>query len=95
MLWTGFYDTVFNSWIAATSIDLAALGKSSQALGDLTGLGNTLVGGVIAVLLLAWIFASKEFRGSFDNILGGLVFGLAVVAVWYVTAGPMGGACLH
>lgn len=92
MLWTGFYDTVFNSWISATSIDLAALGKNSQALGDLTGLGNTLVGGVIAVLLLVWIFASRDFRGSFDNILGGLVFGLAVVAVWYVTAGPMGGA---
>jgi hypothetical protein len=26
-----------------------------------------------------------DFRGKFDNILGGLVVGLAVIAAWYVT----------
>lgn len=92
MLWTGFYGTVFNSWISATSINLAALGKNSQALGDLTGLGNTVAGAALSIALLLWIFASRDFRRSFDNILGGVVFGLAVVAAWYFTAGPMGSA---
>jgi hypothetical protein len=38
------------------------------------------------------VFKSADFRSSFDNILGGLVVGLVVVAGWYVTGGPMGAA---
>jgi uncharacterized protein len=29
---------------------------------------------------------SEDFRKSFDNVLGGLVVGLAVLAAWYVTS---------
>lgn len=92
MLWTNFYDTVFGSMMSATTINLAAAGKASQALGDLTGLGNTLVGTVLAAALFGFVFASRDFRGSFDNILGGVVIGLAVIVGWYVTGGSMGAA---
>jgi uncharacterized protein len=34
---------------------------------------------------LVFVFASKEFRANFDNILAGLVIGLVVVGGWYVT----------
>ncbi|MCX7144884.1 MAG: YeeE/YedE family protein, partial [Sulfuritalea sp.] len=90
MLWTDFYDTVFGSLVSATTINLAAAGKASQALGDLTGLGNTSVGLVLALALLVFAFSSRDFRGSFDHILGGAVIGIAVIVGWYVTGSSMG-----
>ncbi len=46
---------------------------------------HLIVAGVIAAVLLVFVFASKEFRGNADNILAGLVIGSVVVAGWYVT----------
>ena len=105
MLWgdingVGFYDVFFNGWIAPTSIDLATRGIPSQELGAITaGVTGTdagklhfVVGGGMVALMLAFIFKSADFRASFDNILGGLVVGLAVIAGWYITGGPMGAA---
>ena len=92
MLWTNFYDTVFGSWMSATTINLAAAGKTSQALGELTGVGNTVFGGFLAVALLGFVFSSRDFRGNFDHILGGAVIGIAVIVGWYVTGGAMGQA---
>ena len=40
--------------------------------------------------MLVYIFKSSDYRGSFDNILGGAVIGLAVVAGWWITGGPLG-----
>jgi uncharacterized membrane protein YedE/YeeE len=93
MLWTDFYGAVFNSWISATTIDLAKAGFQSQSLGDLLGGGATtprIVAAAVALALLGFALASSEFRGNFDNVLGGLVVGAAVIAGWYLTAGPMG-----
>lgn len=104
MLWgdiegEGFYDVVFGRWIAPTSIDLNAYGIPSQELGavvaGISGAASDLhfiVGGILVALLFFFIFKSADFRASFDNILGGLVVGLAVVAGWYVTGGPLGAA---
>ena len=47
------------------------------------------MGGVIGGLLLIWAFKSTDLRKSFDNILGGLVVGLAVLAAWYITSNLM------
>ncbi len=93
MLWTEFYAQVFNSWIAATTVDLGKSGMQSQAVSEFFGAGaapQIATGAVIGLALAGLAFASKEFRGSFDNILAGLVIGLAVVIGWYLTAGPMG-----
>jgi hypothetical protein len=103
MLWgdiggVGFYDKFFNGWIAPSTIDLAAHGIASQELGaivaGLTGADaanlHFLVGGILVAVMLAFIFKSADFRGSSDNILGGLVVGLVVIAGWYITGGPMG-----
>lgn len=43
----------------------------------------------LAVAILIFVFANKEFRANGDNLLAGLVVGLVVVAGWYVT-GHMG-----
>jgi hypothetical protein len=40
---------------------------------------------VVAGALLVFVFKDREFRTSFDHILGGTVVGLVVVGGWYVT----------
>lgn len=95
MLWTDFYGTVFNSWIAATTVDLGKSGMQSQAVSEFFGAGITpqvATGVVFGLVLAGFAFASKEFRGSFDNILAGVIIGLVVIIGWYLTAGPMGTA---
>jgi uncharacterized membrane protein YedE/YeeE len=78
---------LFYDWLRPLAIDL----KGGQDLGSLLSVesGATLrvvIGSIIALGLAIFIFKSAEFRGSFDNILGGLVVGLAVVGAWYVTS---------
>ena len=104
MLWgdikgESFFEVVFNRWIAPTNIDLAAHNIPSQEFGAIVaGLAGSatsphfIIGGLVALALLAYAFKDADFRGSFDNILGGLVVGLAVVTGWYITSGPMGAA---
>jgi uncharacterized membrane protein YedE/YeeE len=95
MLWTEFYGQVFNSWIVATTVDLGKSGFQSQALSEFFGAGATpqiATGAVLGLAIAGFAFTSKDFRGNFDNILAGLVIGLAVVAGWYVTGGSMGSA---
>ncbi|MCC7082461.1 MAG: YeeE/YedE family protein [Burkholderiales bacterium] len=99
MVWTDFYTVAFNSWLAPTTLNLTLHGIRTQALGDvlarLAGSGdgaqwNVWLGWALAAGIAAFVFASREFRASFDNILGGIVVGLAVVAGWYITAGALG-----
>jgi uncharacterized membrane protein YedE/YeeE len=53
---------------------------------------NLTVAGLAALALLVWVFKSRDFRESFDHVLGGAVIGLAVLAGWYLTGGPPGQA---
>jgi hypothetical protein len=95
----GFFDTFFMSWIGPTVVDLEKFGIKSQELGaivgGLTGAQDTktlhlVLGALIALALLIYIFRSADFRRSFDNILGGTVIGLAIVAGWWITGGSWG-----
>ncbi len=93
MLWTDFYGAVFHSWISATTVDLGKSGFQSQAVSEFFGAGATpqiATGAALGLILAGFAFASKAFRGSFDNILAGTVIGLAVVIGWYITAGAIG-----
>ena len=92
MLWTNFYDSLFGRMMSATTINLAAAGNATQALGDLTGIGNPAFGIAFALVLVGFAFSSSDFRGNSDHILGGVVIGAAVVVGWYVTGGSMGAA---
>jgi uncharacterized membrane protein YedE/YeeE len=80
--------------IEATNINLASAGIPDQGIGTLigaaTGLENVArLNLIVAVLLggglVVFAFASKTFRGSFDNILAGIVIGLIIPAGWYAT----------
>jgi uncharacterized membrane protein YedE/YeeE len=81
------------SWLDPVAVDLAAHRLPRQDLPTLiaswsgAGLGSVelVVALVVAGALLAFVFKDREFRGSFDHILGGTVVGLVVVGGWYVT----------
>jgi hypothetical protein len=101
MLWTTFYEQLFDPWVSATTVDLVRHGIPSQELGAvITGVSglppspefNAAIGFAIAIGLLVYVLRSAEFRSSTDNLLGGTAVGLAVLAGWYVTGGPLGQA---
>jgi len=78
---------LFYDWIRPLAVNVGA----SQDLGTLVAKDNgetarMIIGGGIVLGLLIYIFKSADFRSSFDNILGGLVVGLAVAAAWYVSS---------
>ena len=82
------FTVLFYDWIRPLAINL----RSNQDLGTMVAgsqnaaTARMVIGGVLGVLLLIVVFSSREFRGNFDNILGGLAVGLAVLAAWYVTS---------
>lgn len=71
---------------------LAVMLQTRQDLGsviagsDKAVSARLVIGLVLGLGLAAFAFKSKDFRGNFDHILGGLVVGLAVLAAWYVTS---------
>ena len=84
------YSTLFYGWTNPTAIALSTnQDLGAMLFGDNVATGRMVAGGVIGGLLLVWAFTSADFRGSFDNILGGLVVGLAVLAAWYVSSNIM------
>jgi len=77
-----------------TYISLTDMGIGNQGIGTIiatiTGIDNTAVLNSIVTILLggglvAFSFAARSFRRSFDNILAGVVIGMIVPAGWYVT----------
>src|SRR6185503_17114683 len=80
-------------WIDVAAIDLSRFGLSHQDLPTMlaaaTGLSPRAAEAgaalVVAAALLAFVFKDREFRTSFDHVLGGVVVGLVVVGGWYVT----------
>ena len=99
MLWSDFYGIVFDSWMAPLTINLGSAGIKAQTLdgivGGVMGMESTAalhqtIGGGIVLVLLAYAFSAADFRSNRDNILGGAVVGLAVIAGWYLTGGQWG-----
>jgi len=99
MLWSPLYEKAFLPWLQPATINLARYGMPTQQAGDvIAGLlgqassktNNMAVALMFAAGMLIFVFRSKDFRASFDNILGGAVVGLAIVAGWYLTGGPLG-----
>jgi uncharacterized membrane protein YedE/YeeE len=80
-------------WIDPVAADLAAHKVARQDLPTLiatwTGAALPFVEVAVALLvagaLLVFVFKDREFRASFDHVLGGTVVGLVIVGGWYVT----------
>ncbi|MDA8128240.1 MAG: YeeE/YedE family protein [Betaproteobacteria bacterium] len=81
------YSALFYPWTHPAAVALSTnQDLGAMLFGDRVATGRMMAGGVIGVLLLAWAFKSADFRASFDNVLGGVVVGLAVLAAWYITS---------
>jgi hypothetical protein len=85
------FSTLFFPWIRPLAVDLG----TQQDLGSLVagaeaaGTARLVIGLLLGAALLFLVFKSRDFRGSLDNVLGGLVVGLAIVAAWYVTSNAL------
>lgn len=78
---------LFYDWIRPLSVDLG----ESQDLGyliagDAAAGGRLVIGVSLGLILVAFVLKSLDFRGNRDNILGGLVVGLAVLGAWYLSS---------
>jgi uncharacterized membrane protein YedE/YeeE len=71
--------------IDALTVKTPGLQTLPALLGMPGAQGQLIVGGALALLLIGFAFASREFRESRDNIIAGIVVGLVVAAGWYVT----------
>ncbi len=81
------FTVLFYDWIRPLSTDLGvSQDLGSLVAGELAANARIVIAGLIGLFILGYTFSSADFRGSFDNILGGLAVGLAVLAAWYVTS---------
>jgi len=90
----GLFGVIRVEAIDPMTIDLAERGIADQGIASLAAgifgweLTNGLrwaVAGLFAVLFIGWSLMQSTLRESGDNILSGVVVGLAIVAAWAVT----------
>jgi len=85
-----WYQSYFSPWLGAASISL----NTPQDLGSIVGnwfnvsamTMRLVIGGLVALVSLRYIFRDADFRKSSDNILAGVVIGLIVMLAWYFTS---------
>jgi uncharacterized membrane protein YedE/YeeE len=82
------YSELFLGWIKVFAVQLPV----TQDVGALISRENPATarlwaGIIVASAVLIYVLKSADFRKSFDNVLGGLVVGLAVIAGWYISSG--------
>ena len=77
-----------------TNVDLSAHEVSNQGIGTLLGaafgaddpaLIQKIVTALFAGGLIVYSLKGRELRGSFDNILAGIVIGVVIPVGWYIT----------
>lgn len=85
-----WYQTYFSSWLGQASISL----NTPQDLGSIAGnwfgvdamTMRIVLGSIIAIIALRYIFRDAEFRKSGDNIFAGVAIGIIVLLAWYFTS---------
>ena len=81
------YSLFFYDWLNPLAVSL----DSKQDLGALISNGDPtnarlILGLIVTAGLLFYVFKAAEFRSSKDNILGGIIIGLAITAAWYTSS---------
>jgi uncharacterized membrane protein YedE/YeeE len=85
----GLFGTVRVGALEKASIALSTGQDLPSLLAAATGIAKATLTAALAALiggaLIAFAYASRDFRASFDYTLGGVVTGLVVVGGWYVS----------
>jgi uncharacterized protein len=89
----GLFGAFRVGYLDPIALDLSRHGFAGQDLGSmaagLSGVGKkaaqAFIAALVAGILLAFVFKDRDFRRSFDHVIGGVSVGLLVVAGWYVT----------
>jgi hypothetical protein len=98
MLWTDLYQKLFLVWIQPTTLNLARFGIPNQELGavasGVSGIASAAtlhyaLGAALVALVLLWVVRMRDFRQDGNNLFAGIVVGLAVIAGWALTGGPL------
>lgn len=81
------FGLLFYDWIRPLAIST----ENGQDLGALLNPENALmtrliIGCILAAAILVFAFKSADFRSNRDNVMGGIIVGLVVLAAWYVTS---------
>ena len=80
------YSVLFYGWTSPMSVDVLKPQDIGSLVGGSEPSAMRLIVGVVVFLAMGhFIFKSKEFRSSADNMIGGAVVGLAVLAAWFVS----------
>ncbi len=86
-----WYQSLFQPWLDDATImmktqsDLGSIAAGFTENGSATTL-RLILGLIVGVIALFFVFKATDFRSSFDNILAGVSIGLIVLAAWYITA---------
>lgn len=81
------YSVLFYHWTHPLSKaigsdqDIGAMLSSSH-----TSMARLIAGLSVGIVLLFFLFRSKEFRSSRDNILSGIVIGLVILSAWFISS---------
>lgn len=81
------------SWLDPVAINLGERGWTDQGLGTLLArLGgmeprtaSLVAAAALVLVLLVVVFKDARFRANFNQVVGGVLLGLLIVAGWYVT----------
>ncbi len=84
------YSVLFYDWVNPLAISLDSNQDIGALISQLINSENTriprfIVGVVVASIMLFYVFKSAEFRGSKDNVIGGIVIGLLILSAWYTS----------
>jgi uncharacterized membrane protein YedE/YeeE len=81
------FSVLFYDWMRPMSVQLPGQQDIGAVISaDNTAIARLVAGGVLGLALLFFVFKSADFRGSRDNILGGLVVGLVILTAWYISS---------
>ncbi|HIM95544.1 MAG TPA: YeeE/YedE family protein [Gammaproteobacteria bacterium] len=94
----GFFNDYFLSWVLPASPNLDDYGFKMQDLGTIIGgvigvevsIMRVVIGLTLALVIMSFVFKSKDFLARRDNWIGGFMIGALIVGAFYISGGPLG-----
>ncbi|NOT17697.1 MAG: YeeE/YedE family protein [Sulfuriferula sp.] len=82
------FTVLFLSWLRPLAVNVGAHQDLASFLVTDVSLkqARLVLGVLVALLIAAFVFKSRDFRSNKDHVIGGLVVGLVVLGAWYVSS---------